>query len=142
MLARSRIIAALVIALILGGGSIRAADNKSIQGTLLSEEGKPLQGAEIHAQRVDAKAKVVIARTRPDGRYYFIGLPPGAYSLTAYVDDVAMSRVSIRTRNDGWVKVDFDLRLNAKGADGTDRMQRDVRNNSGSSLAGGRGNGF
>jgi hypothetical protein len=141
MFSHSKIIAAFAIAL-LAGGSILAGEKTAVQGTLTGEDGKPFGGAEIRAQRVDAKAKVVIARTRPDGRYYFIGLPPGAYSLTAYVDDVAMSRVSIRTRNDGWVKVDFDLRLNAKGADGTDRMQQDVRNNSSSSLAGGRGNGF
>jgi hypothetical protein len=141
MFSHSKIIAAFAIAL-LAGGSILAGEKTAVQGTLTGEDGKPFGGAEIRAQRVDAKAKVVTARTRPDGRYYFIGLPPGAYSLTAYVDDVAMSRANIRTRNDGWVKVDFDLRLNAKGADGTDRMQQDVRNNSGSSFAGGRGNGF
>ena|ERR1700736_1693849 len=127
MLARSRIIAALVIALILGAGSIRAADNKSIQGTLLSEEGKPLKGAEIHAQRVKAKPLVAIAMTDAHGRYWFAGLPVGAYSVTAYIDGVAMSRANVTTSSKGWTKVDFDLRLNAQGADGTDRMQRDVR---------------
>ena len=119
-----------------------AADKTAVQGTLTGEDGKPFGGAEIRAQRLDAKAKMVVARTRPDGQYYFVGLPPGAYALTAYVDGVAMSQANVRTRSDGWVKVDFDLRLNARGADGTDRMQRDVRNNSGSSFSGGRGNGF
>ena len=141
MFTHSRIIAAFAIAL-LAGGSILAAEKTAVQGTLTGEDGKPFGGAEIRAQRLDAKAKMVLARTRPDGRYYFVGLPPGAYVLTAYVDGVAMSQANVRTSSDGWVKVDFDLRLNAKGADGTDRMQRDVRNNSGSSFSGGRGSGF
>ena len=141
MFTHSRIIAAFAIAL-LAGGSILAAEKTAVQGTLTGEDGKPFGGAEIRAQRLDAKAKMVVARTRPDGRYYFVGLPPGAYVLTAYVDGVAMSQANVRTSSDGWVKVDFDLRLNAKGADGTDRMQRDVRNNSGSSFSGGRGSGF
>jgi Carboxypeptidase regulatory-like domain len=141
MFTHSRIIAAFAIAL-LAGGPILAADKTAVQGTLTGEDGRPFGGAEIRAQRLDPRAKMVVARTRPDGRYYFIGLPPGTYSLTAYVDGVAMSRANVQTRSDGWVKVDFDLRLNAKGADGTDRLQRDVRNNSGSSFSGGRGSGF
>jgi hypothetical protein len=38
-----------------------------------------------------------------------------------------MSRANVKTPPKGWAKVDFDLRLNAKGADGTDRMQRDLQ---------------
>jgi hypothetical protein len=135
----SRLIAAFAFALF-AGGSILAADRTAVQGTLIGEDGKPLGGAEIRANRVDAKTKVVIARTKPDGRYYFVGLPPGAYSLTAYVDGVAMSRANVATSSKGWTKVDFDLRLNAQGADGTDRMQRDVRMSTGT--VGGRGSGF
>lgn len=124
-------IAALAV-MLLAGGSTLAADRPAIQGTLTGEGGKPFGAAEIHAQRTDAKAKAVIARTKPDGRYYFIGLPPGAYSITAYVDGIPMSRANVRTPSHGWVKVNFDLRLNATGADGTDRMQRDMRFGDGS----------
>jgi hypothetical protein len=131
MFTRSRIISA-VTAVLLAAGSILAADRTAVQGTLIDEDGKPLGAAEIHALRTDTTAKPVVARTKPDGRYYFVGLPAGAYSITAYVDGVAMSRANIRTQTDGWVKVDFDLRLNARGADGTDRMQRDVRFGDGS----------
>src|SRR6266550_2024896 len=101
MLIHSRVIAAIVFALF-AGGSILAADRTAVQGKIIGEDGKPFGGAEIHAKRVDAKAKVVIAITKPDGRYYFIGLPPGAYALTAYVEGVAMSRANVRTRGDGW----------------------------------------
>jgi Carboxypeptidase regulatory-like domain len=153
MFTRSRVIAGFAGALILAGGATFAKDNEPVQkvdevrvqawdkkttaagaikGTLIGENGKAFEGAEIHAQRVDVKAKVVIARTKPDGHYFFIGLPVGAYALTAYVDGVALSRASVKTRNDGWAQVNFDLRLNAKGADGTDRMQRDLRFGDGS----------
>lgn len=131
MFTHSRIIAVFAIALFAGGSTL-AGDRTAVQGTLIDEDGRPLGGGEIRAQRTDAKAKVVIARTRADGRYYFIGLPPGAYAITAYVDGAAMSRANVRTRSTGWVKVDFDLRLNATGADGTERMQRDVRFGDGS----------
>jgi hypothetical protein len=131
MFPHSRIIAALAV-MLLAAASTFAADRTAVQGTLIGEDGKPFGAAEIHAQRTDAKAKAVIARTKPDGRYYFVGLPPGAYSITAYVDGVPMSRANVRTPSHGWVKVNFDLRLNATGADGTDQMQRDVRFGDGS----------
>jgi len=131
MFTHSRLVAAFAIVLV-AGGSTFADDRTAFQGMLIGENGKPLKGGEIRAQRVDAKAKEVVAITKPDGRYYFIGLPPGAYALTAYIDGVAMSRANVRARSDGWVRVNFDLRLNAKGADGTDRMQQDVRFGDGS----------
>lgn len=131
MFSYSRTISA-VAAVLVAAGSTLAADPTAVQGTLIDEDGKPLGAAEIRALRTDAKTKPVVARTRSDGRYYFVGLPVGAYSVTAYVDGAAVSRANIRTRSDGWVKVDFDLRLNARGADGTDRMQRDVRFGDGS----------
>jgi len=99
----------------------------AIKGRLIGETGKPQEGAEIHAQRVDAKANDIVARTKSDGHYFFLGLPVGKYSVTAFVDGVAMSRASVTTRSEGWAMVNFDLRLNAQGADGVDRMQRDLR---------------
>src|ERR1700719_417457 len=107
MFNHSGIVAVFAAALILAGGSIFANDNKSaqqttdevrvtardkmsaagaIKGMLIGEKGKPFGGAEIQAQRVDTKAKAVVAVTKPDGHYFFVGLPVGTYSLTAYVD--------------------------------------------------------
>jgi hypothetical protein len=126
MSTRSGIIAVFAAAL-LAKGSALAADKTAIQGTVIGENGKAFGGAEIQAERVDVKAKVVLAKTDAHGHYFFVGLPPGAYSVTAYVDGVAMSRANVKTPPKGWAKVDFDLRLNAKGADGTDRMQRDLQ---------------
>ena len=52
--------------------------------------------------------------TDAKGRYVFRALPAGAYAITAYVESIPKSRASVKTRNDGWAKVDFDLRLSPK----------------------------
>ncbi len=136
MFTRSTIIAAVFAVALVVGGSAFAGDNKSshlaVRGTVIGEDGKPLGDAEIRAMRVDAKKSVAVARTDAHGVYWFKGLPVGAYSITAYLDDFPMSRANVRTSSRGWVKVDFDLRLNAKGADGADRLQRDLRFGEGS----------
>jgi hypothetical protein len=146
MFTRFGIIAVFRVALILAMGSAWAADNKPsegwIQGTVIGENGKGFGGAEIRLQRVDARKIAAIARTDAGGRYWFKGLPVGAYALTAYVDGAAVSRANVRTPSHGWAKVDFDLRLTAKGGDGVDRMQRDLRTNSSPTLSGGHAGGF
>jgi len=116
---------------LIAGDLTFAADNKSkagaILGTMTDEKGKPFGGVEIHAKRVDVKGPEAVTLTNSHGHYVFKGLPVGAYSITAYVDGVAISRANVNTRGDGWAKVDFDLRLNAKGGDGADRLQQDLR---------------
>ncbi|HJT82442.1 MAG TPA: carboxypeptidase-like regulatory domain-containing protein, partial [Chthoniobacterales bacterium] len=121
-----------------------AADNKShvgwVKGTLIGEDGKPFKGAIIRAEpkgKTDLKGKAFVTATDSRGQYLFTTMPIGDYSLTAYVDGVAMSRAIIRTSNQGWSNVNFDLRLNANGADGVDRMQRDIRFSSGTTEIGG-----
>ena len=117
-----------------------AGDNKSSQGAIMGvvtgENGKPFGGAEIRAQLVDTKKLTGITLTNSKGHYVLKGLPIGAYSITAYVDGTPVSRANIRTSNHGWANVNFDLRLNAHGADGVDRLQRDLRAN-GTTLSGG-----
>jgi hypothetical protein len=113
---RSGIIAAILPAVILATGSA-LADTKSIQGTVTGQDGKPLAGTEVRADRLDAKeATPAIAKTDAQGHYTFKALPVGAYAVTAYVKSVPKSRASVRTRSDGWAKVDFDLRMRPNDA--------------------------
>ena len=117
--------------IILGIGALAAvqvwsADHKSIQGTVIGADGKGYAGAEIHVERVDAKAKPVLATTNDKGVYVLSGLPVGTYQITAYVDSTARSRVKVKTSSAGWTKVDFDLRLNEQRGDGVDHMQTDL----------------
>ena len=43
----------------------------------------------------------------------FSTLPVGAYSVIAYVKSVPKMRAMVKTRSDGWAKVNFDLRMKA-----------------------------
>jgi hypothetical protein len=113
-MSRSRIIALSMIAFVLGAGPGRA-DTKSIQGTLLGLDGKPFAGAQIKAEQLDGKTKPAITKTDAQGHYQFTGLPVGAYAITAYVKNVPKLRGMVRTRSDGWAKVDFDLRTRSDG---------------------------
>jgi hypothetical protein len=124
MIHRLGVFAALAAALslALAAGSAVAGDKKSasassssskpkpsIGGKVIGENGKPQEGAEIRALRVDAKAPVITAWTDSTGRYAFANLPVGTYSVTAVVDTVPLSRANVETRKNGWVKLDFDL---------------------------------
>ena len=117
MLRRLRIVGTCAVALGIATGFTLADDKKpaaakpktSIGGKVIGENGKPQAGAEIRATRVDAKGSAVTAWTDSSGRYAFANLPAGTYSVTAFVDTLALSRAQIQTRTDGWVKLDFDL---------------------------------
>ena len=140
----------IVVALTLGlsitgpvvAGDTKAVSNKgAIGGTFIDDDGARLVAAEIRIESIGGKVKPVITRTDSHGRYFVKGLPTGDYVVTAYIDGSPAFRAKIRTSDKGYAKVDFDARLTKQGADGTDRMQRDLRNNNDSPLAGGR-NGF
>ena len=142
MVNRSGIVAVLALSLIAAGSAL-AGDNKHggwVKGTLIGEDGKPFKGAIIRAEpkgKAELKGKAFVTATDSKGQYLFTTMPIGDYSLTAYVDGVAMSRTGIRTSDRGWSQVNFDLRLVARGGDGVDRMQQDIRFGHGTTEIGG-----
>src|SRR5436309_15214920 len=89
------------------------AESKSFQGTVIGTDGKPLAGAVVRAERLDAKTAPVLTSTDAKGQYVFKGLPAGAYSVIAIVKNVPKSRAAVRTQSNGWARVDFDLRKGA-----------------------------
>src|SRR5205814_8591850 len=115
MSARSGIIVAVLFAFILAWNSA-SADTKAIQGTLVGIDGKPVAGAEIRANRLDTKTPPATTKTDAQGRYVFKVLPVGAYKVTVFVKTVPKMHAEVRTRADGWAKVDFDLRTPANGS--------------------------
>jgi hypothetical protein len=123
---RSMIIALPAIGFLLTAGSIRSADNKSIQGKVTGADGKAFARAEIVAEQALVKAQPAIVKTDSNGQYVFRGLPVGLYTVTAYVEGVPMSQAKIRISSAGWTKLDFDLRLNDRRGGGADRMQTDL----------------
>ena len=128
MSTKSGVMAAFVVMLV-AVGSIFAADKKDailIKGTVIGDNGKPCDGAEIKFLRVDRKGQEVTAVTDQKGRYSLYGLPAGSYTVTAYYHGWARSRALIKTVGASWAKVDFDLRLDQGAGDGADRLQRDL----------------
>jgi len=101
--------------MLLGMGSLAQADSKSIQGTVIGAGGKPVAGAEVRANRVDDSGKAlagksVTEKTSPNGQYTFANLPMGVYQVLVAINGVPKSQAKIKTRTDGYVRVDFDLR--------------------------------
>ena len=118
---------AIVFAAALAAESMTAGDKPrpSVGGTVLGLKGKPEVGVEVQAKRLDAKMPLIIATTDRKGEYAFANLPVGQYFLTAYLDGAPRSQALIRTQSKGWVKVNFDLQLEA--AEPIDRMQKELR---------------
>jgi hypothetical protein len=99
-----------------------------IKGTVIGDDGKPCDGAEIRVLRVDGnKKQEAAAITDKHGHYSLYGLPPGAYTVTAYYDGFARSRATIKTLAVGWAKVDFNLALDQGVGDGASRWNSDIR---------------
>jgi hypothetical protein len=111
MPARSGIVAAVLAAFVVACSSVRA-DTKAIQGTVIGTDGKPLAGANVRADRLDQKGQPpAVTKTDTQGHYVFKALPVGAYAIIAAIKGVPKSRAMVKTRADGWAKVDFDLRI-------------------------------
>jgi len=119
MSTRSTLIALLSLSLAVVGQSARAEGN-AIQGIVKGTDGKALAGAEVRAERLDAKGPVVVATTNAKGEYNFKGLTPGKYKVVSVLNKRPVSQAAIATRTNGAVRVDFDL--TAKKTAGKKRM--------------------
>ena len=86
------------------------AEGNSIRGTVTDAKGKPVAGAEIRAERTDAKGPAAAATTDAKGQYTLSHLAVGTYKLTAYVNKSAKSAATVKTTSAGWVKADFPLK--------------------------------
>src|SRR6202040_4273537 len=91
-------------------GNLGAA-TPSIQGDIKGPDGKPLPGAEVRIERKDAKSSAVAVTADQNGRYVFKNLALGTYKVTASKNGMAATAAdNIRTRAEGAVRVDFDLK--------------------------------
>jgi hypothetical protein len=110
MFISSRIVGLMLLSLGLSMGSLRAT-TLSIQGDIKGPNGKPLPGAEVRLERKDAKASPVTVTADRNGRYVFKNLALGSYKIIASKNGMAATAVdNIRTRAEGAVRVDFDLK--------------------------------
>ena len=116
---RLTLVALVSLGLAAFGQSVHAEGN-AIKGFVKGPDGKVLAGAEVRAERIDAKGPAVVTTTNNKGEYNFKGLNPGAYKVVAVINKVPKSQTSIRTRTTESVRVDFDL--TAKKPAGKKRM--------------------
>jgi hypothetical protein len=122
------LIVALAVMLV-AAGAVFATDKKDailIKGTVIGDDGKPCDGAEIKFLRVDHKGQEITVVSDGKGRYALYGLPAGSYTVTACYHGFERSRAQIKTVGASWANVNFDLRLDQGVGDGPDRLQRDI----------------
>ncbi len=108
MLISSRKIGLSLSALFLISGTAWSA---AIQGNVKGPDGKALKGAEVRIERKDKSASAASVKTDAQGRYEFKNLEAGTYKLLAASNGMAATASdNIKTRNDGAVRVDFNLK--------------------------------
>jgi hypothetical protein len=86
------------------------AEGNSIRGVVVDAKGRPVAGAEIRAERTDAKGPLVLASTDAKGKYVLNPLATGTYKVIASVYRTPRSAARVRTSGTGWVEVDFTLK--------------------------------
>ena len=86
-----------------------SAQSFSIQGSVKGSSGKSLSGGDVRVERVDAKSPTINAKTDGKGHYSLNGLQPGTYKITVYENSAPKSSGVVKTRKDGYLRVDFDL---------------------------------
>ena len=86
------------------------AEGNSIRGVVSDAKGQPVAGAEVRADRTDAKGRSAVATTDAKGQYALNHLPVGTYKVIASIFKTPRSATSVKTSAAGWVKVDFPLK--------------------------------
>ena len=109
MFAKAYRTALLAAALLLPTG-ISYGQMGKIAGKVIGQDGQPLQGAVVRADRQEMRGKQEV-KTNKRGEYLFGFLPMGVYNLTLEVGGRQMSKVSnVRPSSAGEpTELDFDL---------------------------------
>ena len=123
MFAKAYRIALLAAALLLPTG-ISYGQMGKIAGEVIGEDGQPLQGAVVRADRQDMRGKQEI-KTNKRGEYLFGFLPMGVYNITLEVGGRLMRKVSnVRPASTGEpTELDFDLAALARERAAANRGQ-------------------
>lgn len=86
-----------------------------VEGTILGEDGKPVEGAEIKFERTDIKANYSI-KTNKNGTFTYATLPQGTFTITVTVaGKVIATQPNIRTNPAKTLPLNIDMRDLAKG---------------------------
>jgi hypothetical protein len=89
-----------------------SAQTSSVQGNVVSAEGRPLKGAEIRFEQRDGQGPAIISRTDANG-HYTAALPRGTYKLTLATAGKVSASIAVRATG-AKSRIDFDLRPSAE----------------------------
>lgn len=110
MLAKSRWLISLGFFGLLFTGSAWAQIT-AIEGQVMGEDGKPVQGAQILITREDMKGTYKGAKTDKKGHYIYNGLPKGKYTVSVMMNGQEKSKQEhVPTALGDPVPVNFDLK--------------------------------
>lgn len=113
MFTQSRLVCSILLGSILltGAASLEAS---VIQGEVKGPDGKPIPGAEVQVARVNSKQVLQRVTTDSKGRYTFNGLPSGvSFRVIAWVNKVPNAIDNVRARDEGAVRIDFEIKATA-----------------------------
>lgn len=85
------------------------AQTSNIQGDVIGQDGKPLQGAQIKLDRTDIKQSFKV-KTDKKGHFLYANLPTGVYNVTIVVDGKDMGTMTgVHPRQGDNPPLQFDL---------------------------------
>jgi tetratricopeptide (TPR) repeat protein len=114
-----------ICAVLLGLAAAPAfAQTGQVKGKVVDAQGKPIEGANVTMSMTDNNSKFTL-KTRKNGEYMQIGLPPGAYVITVEKDGLKQVR-NVRVTLD-MVEANFELRPGS--ADGAALSKEDAAKN-------------
>ncbi len=86
----------VICAIVLGLAALTvpaAAQTGQVRGKVTDAEGKPVDGAKVTIQQLDNNTKFEV-KSKKNGEYMQIGLPPGQYKISAEKDGLSASKTN------------------------------------------------
>ena len=86
----------VICAMVLGLAALTvpaAAQTGQVRGKVTDAESKPVEGAKVTIQQLDNNTKFEV-KSKKNGEFMQIGLPPGQYKITAEKDGLSASKTS------------------------------------------------
>lgn len=99
-------ITALLVFSVMSGLSLSAQTAGHIRGTVVDDDGKPLEGVQVQANHA---SEVRTTKTGKDGQFRFTMVPPGAYIVHFTLPEYSEVEKRANVRLDGTATVDAKL---------------------------------
>lgn len=102
-------VALFAVVLVLGAGSAASAQTGMIRGKVVDPEGKPVAGAEVTIEFQGGITRKHVVKTDKRGEFMQIGLPSGAYKVTASDEKLGSQSMDTAVRTGQTAEVNLTL---------------------------------